>query len=119
MSVIKVFTAPTAFEAHFVRSVLEQHGVVAMVRNDTFSPYGLEQPEVWVQPECLEVVEEVLAMLRSSSDADGALSLAEVDGEAGRLSLDADAGAVSLCRGCGEENPRHFEICWRCGEAIA
>jgi hypothetical protein len=26
--------------------------------------------------------------------------------------------APSFCRGCGEENPAAFELCWRCGAVL-
>lgn len=115
---LKVYTAPTPFEAHFVRSLLEQRGVPARVMNENFSPYGTIQPEVWIAEADLEVASEVLEVLQRGREEDGALSIADVTDETGRLSIDGTSGAVSLCPGCGEENPSHFEVCWQCGESI-
>lgn len=118
MGYVKVYTAPTPFEAHFVRSLLEQRGVPAQVKNENFSPYGTIQPEVWISEGDLEAASEVLDVLRRGRDEDGALSIADVSDEAGRLSVDETSGAISLCSSCGEENPAHFEVCWQCGETI-
>jgi hypothetical protein len=42
----RVFWSPNAFEAHFVRTVLEAEGIQAQVRNENLAPYV--PAEVWV-----------------------------------------------------------------------
>jgi hypothetical protein len=88
MAFVRVYRAATSFEAHFVRSVLEQGGLHPRVTNDGFAPFGLAEmrPEVWVEEEGLSVARAILAELARRDD--GALSLADT-GVEGRVS-DAD-----------------------------
>ncbi len=110
---IKIYTAPTTFEAHLVRSILEAQNVEAVVTNEGFSAYGtLGLPEVWVHEKDLEVVREVLKKLQESDKKDGALSIADPSDE-GALSLNTSAW---VCKQCQEENPANFETCWKCSQ---
>lgn len=111
---IKIYTAPTTFEAHLIRSILEAQDVEAVVTNEEFSAYGtLGLPEVWVHEKDLEVVQEVLKKLQESDKKDGALSITDPD-EAGSLSLKKSAW---VCEQCQEENPANFETCWKCSDS--
>lgn len=110
VALIKVYTAPTPFEAHFVRSLLEHRRIPAEVVNDGFSPYGMIACEVWVDELYTAVAEEVLREMRENKK-DGALSITDPAPERGALSI--------ACRHCSEENPQGFEVCWSCGAELA
>ena len=90
MGFVKVYAAPTPFEAHLVRSLFENRGVPAQVRNDTFSPYGTVLPEVWVEERYAETIREVLSELAQGPEEDGQLSLAEPEDQDGAVSIPED-----------------------------
>lgn len=120
-----VYRAPTGLEAHVVRSVLEQHGVPAEVRNEMLAPLAGGLPltdvmvEVWIPEAHAEAAEDLLDTLRRPSEESGRLSLSDAPARAGALSEPlAEPGAVSMhertCPRCGEDVPPELSECWNC-----
>jgi hypothetical protein len=91
-------------QAHLLRDRLARHGIDAHVLNLHVQgavgelPPEAALPQVWIADACdRERAREVLAM----HEADARRT-----------------GPPGFCRGCGEENPAGFELCWRCGAAL-
>lgn len=83
---------------------LEQVGIEARVLNEHAQgglgeiPFLQAYPEVWVMEEADATrAREVLTAFESAEVPPGKVH----------------------CAGCGEENPRSFEICWRCGQTLS
>jgi len=90
-------------EAYLVLHQLEQAGIEACVLNEHAQgglgeiPFHQAYPEVWVMEEADAVrAREILRAFESP----GVLS------------------GKARCAGCGEENPRNFEVCWHCGRPL-
>jgi len=90
----RVYSAFHPFEAHFVRTVLESHGLWATVQNENLAPYGVGA-EVWVEA---AQTDEALAVIREiQSDPAGH--------ESGRLSLTDDARGGELATTASSDAP--------------
>jgi len=106
MSLVQVYTAHDEIEAYFVKNLLEQAGLDAVVMGGTLaSAYGGlpmvsdTRPSVWVLPEDLEHAEAVVAEY--------------VD----NLTDETDApptGEDWTCPHCGETVEAQFTDCWKC-----
>lgn len=88
-------------QAYLLRDKLAHHGIVAHVLNLHAQgavgelPPESALPQVWLaDPRDRERARRVLA----AHEADVRRS-----------------GPPWFCRGCGEENPASFELCWHCG----
>ena len=99
----RVFTAAHLPEAHLVRGLLASAGINARVLNE-YAPGGLGDlpvasayPEVWVEDE------------RDLTQARKLIASYEHD---------RPAAEVQRCPACGEENPRHFAVCWHCQKPL-
>jgi Putative prokaryotic signal transducing protein len=100
----KVFTARDVAEAHFVRDVLESHGLTVTLCGESLwgtrgeVPFADAWPTVWVlddrrEAEAREVVQQY---------------------EAGLATPPADA-RTWRCPRCGQELEAQFTTCWSCG----
>jgi Putative prokaryotic signal transducing protein len=95
----KVYSAATLIEAHLVRDLLRHAGIDAQVLNENLQsimgeiPVNHAGPEVWVldQGELSQALEVVRRMQRP-----------------------VGTQAAIFCGECHEENPRNFELCWKC-----
>ena len=100
---IRVYVARQRFDAYVVADRLNQAGIRAHVFNEHMSsiagdvPPDVAQPQVW---------------LDDAADHARALAVLREHESAGKR-----VGVV-FCRGCGEENPATFEICWSCGAGL-
>jgi len=99
----RFYTALNRFDAYLVLHRLQRAGIAARVFNEHVQsivgdvPPDVAQPQVW---------------LEDSGDRPRAeKELAAMQSERART------GSV-WCRGCGEENPANFELCWKCGRAL-
>jgi len=99
----KVFSSNELSETVLVRDALLQQGVAATIQNEhsggSAVPAFRPPAEVWVE-----------------QDADYQSARQIVIDTISRLDSKSDAGSWA-CSGCGEENPKSFEICWSCGRA--
>jgi hypothetical protein len=90
-------------QAHLLRDRLARHGIDAHVLNLHVQgaigelPPDAALPQVWI------------ADSRDRERARRVLAAHEADARR--------VGPAWHCRGCGEENPAGFELCWRCGAA--
>ncbi|MEQ1883039.1 MAG: DUF2007 domain-containing protein [Burkholderiales bacterium] len=95
----KIYSAATLIEAHLVRDLLGHAGIDAMVLNENLQsivgeiPVNQAGPEVWISNQ--REVRQALEVVR-------------------RMQSPVGAQAAIFCPGCHEENPRNFELCWKC-----
>ena len=95
----KIHSAATLIEAYMVRDLLGQAGIEAIVLNENLQsivgeiPVNHAGPEVWIlNPSAIGRALEVVRRMLSPMAAQTAV----------------------FCPGCHEENPRNFELCWKC-----
>jgi hypothetical protein len=95
--------APSLPDAHILRGLLERAGIEALVFNEN-AQGGVGQlpvvdalPEVWVVQE---------------RDYDRACSVLD---EFERTPRDT---GTRRCPACGEDNPGHFQVCWKCAAGL-
>ncbi len=107
-----VYTARDAMDAHFLKGLLEQEGIEAVVQGEALQEaWGnlplsdSSLPSVWVDeanvPKAMPIVLEYRR--RDEANADPAL---------------ADAPRPTwICSKCGEQVEAQFSACWKCGES--
>ncbi|MFA6902198.1 MAG: DUF2007 domain-containing protein [Gallionellaceae bacterium] len=99
----KVYSAANLMEAQLVLDLLGHAGVEARLRNENAQgglgeiPFTHAYPEVWVVND--RDVERAQTVTRNYDNSP------------------VEAGVV-ICRACGEENPRNFQLCWHCGAGL-
>jgi Putative prokaryotic signal transducing protein len=99
----KLYSAQNLQEAHLVMHLLAHAGIEARVFNENLQgalgdiPFGEAYPQIWLVRE---------------KDSDRAKQVVQ-EYERGPV----EKGSI-WCRSCGEENPRHFQICWSCTRSI-
>jgi hypothetical protein len=97
---IRVYVARQRYDAWLVADRLNQAGIRAHVFNQHASsivgdvPPDVAQPQVWIERDC---------------DRERAQIVIDDIEAAGRRT-----GSVA-CVACGEESPRTFDLCWKCG----
>ena len=99
----QVLDAQHHAEAHFVKGLLESHGIAAEVRGESLfttveaaSAIPGMRPSVWIQEEAqLEAAKQVVAAYQSS------------EGQT--------AAEAWVCPACGERHEGQFNSCWKCG----
>jgi hypothetical protein len=97
---IRVYVARQRYDAWLVADRLNQAGIRAHVFNQHASsivgdvPPDVAQPQVWIERDC---------------DRERAQIVIDDIEAAGRRT-----GSVA-CAACGEESPRTFDLCWKCG----
>lgn len=122
---VRVHACINTFEAHIVRTALEQHDIHAEIRNELLAPLAGALPfagmmaEVWIEAADLPLAREVLRVLERPAEGRGELSLATPDDGTGQLGLAGSGGELSAaeglrCPACGEESPPDFGECWQC-----
>lgn len=97
---VEVFIAASLSEAHLLRTLLEDHGIRAEVRNEILSQVRGEvpmdastAPAVWIFDE--QRADEARAIIAEHRTA--------------------PSGPDWTCAACGEANGPAFELCWKCG----
>jgi len=100
MAMKKVYTADSSAIAWHFRNVLEQHGIVSLIRNDLLYSVGGEVPvneclpEIWVQEGLnAKYAEAIIKSIENN---------------------EVPTDDIWLCQRCGESNFGSFDICWRC-----
>lgn len=98
----KLYSAANLPDAHLLRDLLAQAGIAARVFNENAQgglgeiPFTQAYPEVWLVDE--RDFEPARRIVRQHDRP-------------------AEAG-VAFCPSCAEENPRNFQLCWKCGAAL-
>jgi hypothetical protein len=101
---IRFYTARQRYDAYLIADRLNQAGIKAHVFNQHASsivgdvPPDHAQPQVWLAND--RDLERAEALLRT-------------------LEAEAARGGSVRCRHCGEESPANFDLCWKCGAALA
>jgi hypothetical protein len=105
-----VYTARDAMDAHFVRGLLEQEGVRAVVQGEslqeTWGGLSLSAenlPTVWVEDADVAKAEPVIRRYRETDRANADDNVADAP------------RATWTCANCGERVEMQFEQCWKCG----
>ncbi len=106
-----VYTARDGMEAHYVRGLLEQAGVNALVLGESLGaargdlPMTQQTlPSVWVSDDEIEPAMKVVNAYLTTTDQDGNGTLFE-----------PAAGEPWTCESCGEQVEGQFAVCWNCG----
>lgn len=97
----RFYLAADLQHAHIVLGLLTQAGIEAKVFNENaqgaIGEIPFVHPEIWlVDPGDVPTAREIVRTFESTP---------------------ANSG-VAFCRGCGEESPANFQICWKCGDPI-
>ena len=99
----KIYSAANLIEAQIMLDLLGHAGIRARLFNE-HAQGGLGEisfiqayPEVWV--------------INDSDFERGRAVATNYD------NTPVEAG-ILICRGCGEENPRNFQLCWHCGAGL-
>ena len=101
---IKAYTAANLQDAHILLGLFETRGIKARILNASAQgglgeiPFTHAYPELWID---------------DARDAPRARSVIE------EFERPPAGDAPRRCVECGEDNPARFELCWRCGAAIA
>jgi putative signal transducing protein len=101
---IKAYTAANLQDAHILLGLLAASGIKARILNASAQgglgeiPFTHAYPELW---------------LDDARDAARARALIE------EFERPARAEPPRRCPNCQEDNPARFEVCWKCGTAIA
>jgi hypothetical protein len=100
----RVFQAHDVTEAHFVKGLLESHGLSALVRGEALAglfgevPRADTWPSVWVLDDARE--EEARAIIKDYDTS---------------IAKDATPVAGWKCPTCGQDLEPQFTSCWACG----
>jgi len=98
----EVYSAAHLYEAHFIKSALEDAGIEARVVESHLQtalgelPASAIAPRVWVRTEAFEQAQKIV-----------------LDYEAHCRDPKTSSSAWK-CSSCGELNDSSFEICWNC-----
>jgi hypothetical protein len=105
-----VYTARDAMDAHFVRGLLEQAGLRAVVQGEnlqeTWGGLSLSQenlPTVWVEDADVEQAAPIVLKYRETDRANADDAVADAP------------RATWTCGNCGERVEMQFDRCWKCG----
>lgn len=91
----------------YFRSVLEDHGIATIIKNEYLTGSGLTEIPI---PEFFPAL-----CVMNDEDYDEAVKIIReylTDNE-------KDADKEITCIPCGEKNPGNFEMCWSCGKAVS
>jgi hypothetical protein len=97
----KIFTHENRLIVFNLKNLLQEQGIECIVKNE-FSGGGVGDlapfetwPELWLMDESdTNAAKQVISQLQQDDDEE------------------------VKCPHCGEENGRHFRICWQCGESL-
>jgi hypothetical protein len=110
-----VYTGRDEMDAHFVKGLLEQEGIEAIVQGEAlesaFSTLVLSEkslPSVWV-PDGEEVKAAAIVAKYKQVDAANANDTGDVNEDAPRPTW--------KCANCGQAVEEQFTECWKCGHA--
>jgi hypothetical protein len=111
----QVYTARDSMDANFLRGLLEQEGIKAVVQGEaleeTWGDLNLSQkalPSVWVDDADLGRAAPIVEEYRQRDAAD-----ANIPDEAREAA--AAARPKWVCHNCGKLSEEQFTACWHCG----
>lgn len=116
-----VYTGRDEMDAHFVRGLLEQEGIEALVQGEALQeawgglPLSAENlPSVWVvRDEDVPKAAPIIEDYRRRDRADAALEVGNRLNERDPI----PARPTWKCPNCGEAVEEQFTACWHCGHA--
>lgn len=97
---IRVYRAANSTEAHLIKGMLEQHGMLVRIFGDGLSsgvgelPAEVMQVEIQVERGYRDLARQLLREYEARASSSRAISW--------------------FCRSCNEENPAAFDLCWNC-----
>src|SRR4051794_20929617 len=114
-----VYTARDSMDVHFVKGLLEQEGITAVIQGEALQdawgglPLSTESlPSIWVEDSDVERARPIIEEYKRRDEAD-AESEVEYDG-----TKDLHASRPTwTCANCGEKVEEQFTQCWHCGHA--
>ena len=105
-----VYTARDAIDAHFVRGLLEQAGLRAVVQGESLqetwgglSVSAANLPTVWVEDADVEAAAPIVKEYRETDRANADDAVADAP------------RATWACPNCAERVEVQFDRCWKCG----
>ena len=100
----KIYSANDLPNAYIVSNFLSEAGIETCVLNQNAQggmgeiPFHQAYPEVWIIDEAdLDRAQALITTLQCTPDNTG----------------------ICICPKCGEENPRHFQLCWQCASDLS
>ena len=106
---IKLYSSPTAAEAHYVCALLKAEGIRGVVVGETLG-FGRGDLPLTQETQPAVFIEE--------KDSEEALAIVQQYIESGKgLPGDGDMPLQGswTCSGCGEDIEPQFGVCWKCG----
>ncbi len=91
----------------YYKAVLEDHGILTMIRNEYLTGCGLTEIPI----------PEFFPALCVFNDHDYAQAVAIIREHLNANQKDSDV--ETECITCGEANPGNFETCWSCGKLVS
>lgn len=112
-----VYTGRDELDAHFVKGLLLQQGIVSVVQGgalqETWGGLNLTDealPSVWVEDADVERAKPIIEEYKQRDQADAALEVGN-DGERDPI----PPRPTWTCAQCGEKVEEQFTQCWHCG----
>ena len=99
----RVFNADDPMLVGLMRSVLEEHGIGCIIKNEHLSGAIGQLPPLECWPELWVVDDKELLPAKRLIES--------------HLRWSGDPGSAWTCPQCGEELEGQFPVCWRCGRA--
>lgn len=99
---VRIYRAANSTEAHLLKGLLEQHGILVRIFGDGLSsgvgelPVDVMQVELQVKRGYRQLARQLILEYESRACENGA------------------GAALWTCSQCNEENPTAFDICWNC-----
>lgn len=103
---VRVYRAANGTEAHLIKGMLEQHGIMVRIFGDGLSsgigelPVDVMQVEIQVKRGYRKLARQLILEYESRA-------------------RETDTSSTSwICSECKEENPVAFDLCWNCSGSI-
>ncbi len=100
---VRLYSAANLPDAQILLDLLKAKGIPARIFNENAQgglgeiPFTHTYPEIWlVDDRDVVRAQEVVTEFERSAEAEG----------------------TRRCPGCGEENPKNFQICWHCNRSL-
>ncbi|HET6249721.1 MAG TPA: DUF2007 domain-containing protein [Tepidisphaeraceae bacterium] len=107
----QLFTGRNDMEAHFVKGLLEQEGITAILQGEALEGAWADLPlsdralpSIWVDEADLERAQPIIDDYRQRE-----MKTANQPDDA-----DESTGPTWKCPKCGEEVDEQFDVCWNC-----
>ena len=91
----------------YFKAVLEDHGILTMIRNEHLTASGLSEIPI---PELFPTL-----CIMNDDDYDEAVRIIREHLNENHINSDKEISCIS----CGETNPGNFDICWSCNNPVS